>query len=156
MSAAIHAATGHRPDKLGGYGTDTEARLITLATAQLTTDRPEEAISGMALGWDMAWAFAALELGIAVHAAIPFEGQETRWPSSSQQKWAHILKRCAKVTYVCDPGYAAWKMQVRNAWMVDNSTKVIALWDGSSGGTGNCIRYATKAKKPIVNLWSKY
>ena len=30
---------------------------------------------------------------------------------------------------------------------------VLAFWDGSSGGTGNCVRYAGKVGKPIENLW---
>jgi len=47
-------------------------------------------------------------------------------------------------------------MQTRNIWMVDNCDLVLALWDGSDGGTGNCIKYANKIGKPIVNLWDKY
>jgi hypothetical protein len=32
---------------------------------------------------------------------------------------------------------------------------VLAYWDGSSGGTANCIKYAEKKKKPIINLFEK-
>jgi uncharacterized phage-like protein YoqJ len=49
-------------------------------------------------------------------------------------------------------------MQIRNEWMVDNAHIVLALWDGSSGGTGNCIKYANRksVNKPIINLWSSW
>jgi len=65
-----------------------------------------------------------------------------------------LLKRAARIVHVCEPGYAAWKMQRRNEAMVDACTHVLALWDGSSGGTENCVKYAEKKRKPIINLWA--
>ena len=47
-------------------------------------------------------------------------------------------------------GYAAWKMQKRNQFMVDHSNLLIAVWDGSSGGTSNCVAYAKKIGLQIV------
>jgi uncharacterized phage-like protein YoqJ len=41
-------------------------------------------------------------------------------------------------------------MQDRNIWMVDHCDALIAVWDGTSGGTANCVRYAQKVGKPIV------
>jgi hypothetical protein len=35
----------------------------------------------MARGWDLALAKAAVELGLPLFAAIPFVGQESRWPA---------------------------------------------------------------------------
>jgi len=43
-------------------------------------------------------------------------------------------------------------MQKRNEWMVDHSDYVIAVWDGSKGGTGNCVKYAIKQEKEILQL----
>lgn len=40
--------------------------------------------------------------------------------------------------------------------MVDNSNAVLALWNGSEGGTGNCVRYAKEKNKKIFQLWDKY
>ena len=54
----------------------------------------------------------------------------------------------------CLDGYAAWKMQKRNEWMADKATRIVALWDGSPGGTANCIAYASKIGRPIDNLWT--
>ncbi|PAD70641.1 hypothetical protein CHH83_02225 [Bacillus sp. 7586-K] len=43
-------------------------------------------------------------------------------------------------------------MQKRNEWMVDNSDYVIAVWDGTKGGTGNCVKYAQKQNKYITTI----
>lgn len=155
-NSKILAATGHRPNKLGGYSPEAFERLRRVATEYLVEAKPEKIISGMALGWDTAWAVAGQSLGIPVIAAVPFFGQESMWPKESQTKYLHILDRCHDVIYVCDKGYAPWKMQIRNEYMVDKCDTLIALWDGSSGGTGNCIAYAIKVNKPIVNLWENF
>ncbi|MEX5747603.1 MULTISPECIES: SLOG family protein [Massilia] len=153
---AVLAGTGHRPDKLGGYGAAVSSRLVDLARAALTKYRPEEVISGMALGWDTALALAAIELGIPLTAAVPFEGQERRWRPEQQDLFRTILARATKVVVVSPGGYAVWKMQVRNEWMVDRATGVLALWNGTSGGTANCVEYARARQVEIVNLWSAW
>jgi uncharacterized phage-like protein YoqJ len=115
-------------------------------------------ISGMALGADQLFAETVIELqasGMPIHlvAAVPFMGQESNWPAKSQAKFQAILAKASDVTYVCDPGYAPWKMQTRNVWMVDNSTCTLAVWDGKqSGGTWNCLQYAMKQNNIIEVL----
>lgn len=152
----IIAGTGHRPDKLGGYGQVALVHLVNLAEDWLDENKPDVVISGMALGWDYALACAALNLGVPFTAAIPFRGQESRWPQESQQNYRLLLGEASDVHYVCEDGYAPWKMQVRNEWMVDNCDIVLAMWNGSPGGTANCVRYAEKAGKPVVNLWERF
>jgi uncharacterized phage-like protein YoqJ len=149
----ILAATGHRPNKLGGYGNDVFQHLKMLAQAVFVSERPNKVISGMALGWDQAWAEAAIEEDIPLIAAIPFDGQESVWPESSKVKYRQLLSKTENVVVICPGSYAAWKMQKRNEWMVDNCDRLVALWDGTSGGTANCVRYAESVKKPISNLW---
>ena len=152
----IIAATGHRPNKLGGYGDAVFDRLTKVAEDYLDKADPDKIITGMALGWDMAWATAGIRLGYPVIAAVPFEGQESMWPKASQEIYFRLLSQCEDVIFVNPPNYAAWKMQTRNEWMVDNATRIAALWDGSKGGTGNCIAYANKQNKPIDNLWEEF
>jgi uncharacterized phage-like protein YoqJ len=153
----IVAATGHRPDKLGGYGRGAQLRLITLAL-QYLTEHPDitDAISGMALGWDTAWTIAALKKGIRVHAAIPFAGQHCAWPESSQRLYRLLLEQCSQVTYVSSPGYSCDKLQRRNRWMTDHCDRFVAVWNGSAGGTRNCIRYAQAVGRPVDNLWGAW
>lgn len=150
------AGTGHRPNKLGGYSSEVLMKLVSTAKDALIELQPTSVISGMALGWDTALALAALELKLPLVAAVPFHGQETAWPNISQIMYQDILKDASDVVYVCDKGYAPWKMQIRNEWMVDHCDVVLALWDGTSGGTGNCIAYADKVKKPIHNVWDRF
>lgn len=106
----------------------------------------------MALGVDTLAAEVCLENNIPLVAAIPFKGQENIWPKESREKYYSILEQCEYVEYICDPGYAPWKMNRRNEWMVDHSNKLIAVFDGSKGGTFNCIQYALKKKKEIVYI----
>lgn len=153
----ILSATGHRPNKLGGYNSYAADKLYEVAFEYLKTQTEVDSIiSGMALGWDTAWALAGLNLGIPLIAAVPFVGQERRWPSGNRMQYNGILFKAVQVVIVCEGGYTAEKMQERNEWMVDNSDILVALWDGSAGGTGNCVRYARKFNKPIVNLWDQY
>ena len=153
----IVSGTGHRPDKLGGYSKEVHNRLTTLACAGLGDIKGTvtKVVSGGALGWDQALAEAALRLDIPLVMALPFEGFECKWPKESQE-FLHSLMNPAEVVFVSEPGYAAWKMQVRNKWMVDNSDLVLALWNGTDGGTANCVRYAEKVGKPITNLWERW
>jgi uncharacterized phage-like protein YoqJ len=150
------AATGHRPDKLGGYGLDVLTSAYRLALSHLQETRPATVISGLALGWDTAIALAAIKLGIPLTAVVPFNGQDSRWPEESRERYRKILDRAAEVVVVSPGGYAPHKMQVRNEWMVDRGDSITALWDGSPGGTANCVGYAEKVGKPIVNLWPRW
>lgn len=152
----IICGTGHRPNKLGGYSLETEHNLFRLARHWIAGNKPTSVISGMAMGWDMALAHAAIHLDTPLIAAVPFKGQENMWPTETQNFYAQLLERANEVVYVCEDGYAPWKMQVRNVWMVDHADVVLALWDGSKGGTGNCVAYANKVSKPIVNLWDEF
>lgn len=149
----ICAATGHRPDKLGGYGESAFYRLVALARLYFSLDEPSEAISGMALGWDQAFAMAAWELGIPFIAAVPFEGQESKWPGVSRTMYLGLLAKASRIEIICPGDYSPAKMQTRNEWMVDRSTELTALWNGSEGGTANCLNYANKVGRKVVNLW---
>lgn len=154
----VISGTGHRPDKLGGYGKEAHDRLVTIACTGLGDVKGDvtRVISGGALGWDQALAEAALRLGLPLTLALPFAGFWSKWPKASQDYLELLVSRADKVVYVCEGDYAPWKMQERNKWMVDNSDTVLALWNGTDGGTANCVKYATKVGKPIVNLWEIY
>lgn len=152
----IIAATGHRPDKLGGYSYKADQQLISLALVYLEEFQPEKVITGMALGWDTGFAIAAYCLGIPFIAAIPFEGQHLRWEQGHIRRYNEILSNAAEVKVVSSGGYSPQAMEIRNRWMVRHADRIAALWDGSSGGTGNCVRWATKRGKPIDQLWTRW
>ena len=155
----IISGTGHRPNKIvfdssvRPYSDEQFSLLVKLAEYSFQVFQPTKVISGMALGWDMALAQAAINQNLPLVAAVPFAGQEKQWPQSSQTQYHSILSKTSETVIVCEGGYEAWKMQVRNVWLVDHCDLLVALWDGSKGGTGNCIDYAKKKDKPIKNLW---
>lgn len=148
------AVTGHRPDKIGGYDfLSTQRRWIRHQLRdKLIENRPTACISGMALGTDQDFAWTAMFLGIPVLAVIPFVGQESRWNASAQAFYRSLLERCYHIQVVCPGEYAAWKMQKRNEWMVDHCELLLAVWDGSSGGTENCLEYAHKIGRRVIRI----
>lgn len=150
----IAAFTGHRPDKLGGYKLPNPTYLyvcqeLDKALRQLD---PKQVITGMALGVDQWAAHIAYKLGIPFIAAVPFEGQEKAWPAPSQKAFHHLLKLACEKVIVSPGGYSSAKMQIRNEWMVDHCDILIAVWDGSKGGTGNCVQYAQSIGKQIYRI----
>jgi uncharacterized phage-like protein YoqJ len=154
----IVAFTGHRPDKLPdkktGYKLPNPTYLKVCRQIQSTLQelQPEKVISGMALGVDQWAAFIAHKLKIPFIAAVPFINQESKWPTSSQGTYNKLIKLAAEVVIVSDGEYSAQKMQTRNEWMVDHCDKLIAVWDGSDGGTGNCVKYAKSKDKEIIYI----
>lgn len=159
----VIAGTGHRPDKLGGYHIIAHNTLTSLAEKYLEKEQPSLVISGGALGWDQALAAAAMKLNLPLVVACPFKGFESKWPTKSVGWQFHKGLEEAEnydmniqLVYISKPGYAPWKMQVRNKWMVDKADKLVALWNGSDGGTANCIKYAQEVGKPFDNVWEDF
>lgn len=141
----IVAYTGHRPDKLGGYRPSPLQSAVREQLVKKTRScGATAAISGMALGVDTWAAEICTELEIPWCAAIPFLGQESEWPLESQLYYRRLLAQAHMVTYVSPGGYSREKMQIRNRWMVDHCDLLIAVWDGTMGGTWNCVKYAER------------
>ena len=153
-----YAGTGHRPDKLGGYTPRAFGNLVIVARQWMKdlNDPNLCIISGMALGWDQALAQAAVLLNVPFIAAVPFEGQQSKWPQASRVQYAKLLEKAESIHVVSDGGYSPYKMQKRNEWMVDQADGVVAMFNGSQGGTYNCIEYAEETGKPITNLYTKW
>lgn len=152
--------TGHRPDKLYGYNLNNEKyeQLKQTFKKILLDNNCTEAITGMALGADTVFALAVLELknegyDIKLHCAIPCKGQTSTWINVDDiERYFYIRDHADIVKIVSDKSYSPYLMQKRNEYMVDNCDKVIAVWNGTNGGTGNCIEYAKKMNKEIIRI----
>ncbi len=111
-------------------------------------------ITGMAFGVDIWAGELVLELRkqhcqVRLVSAIPYRGFEERWDAEWQSSYRKLLKKADEVHYICD-GYASFAYQRRNEWMVDRSSRVIAVFYGEAGGTRNTINYAQKKSVPVV------
>lgn len=154
----IIGGTGHRNDKLPNKETGyilpnpTYNYVCQNIEKILLQNKPEKVISGMALGFDFWLANIAINLNIPLVAAIPFIGQEKMWPKHSQAQFNKLLDKASGVIIVSEGGYAAYKMQTRNEYIVNNCDKLIACLIPSekSGGTFNCVKYAKSINKDIV------
>lgn len=155
-SARILAGTGHRPDKFGReydlkgpYSNFLREHILKCFELL----KPRKIISGMALGFDQLLAIVALENNLKVIAAIPCDNQDSKWPDKSKKLYHSILGNSLVTVKVVSPGpYHISKMQIRNVWMADNSNAIIAAWNGSDGGTANCVRYAETKEKLIYRI----
>jgi uncharacterized phage-like protein YoqJ len=150
----VIAFTGHRPDKIGGYDVPnpTSLKICNKIEQQLIQIKPTLVLSGMALGVDTWAAWISVGLGIPFIAVIPFKGFESRWNDKAKAAFYELLSLSAGVKYVSEPGYAPWKMQKRNEWLVDNCDAIIGIHNGTLGGTHNCLRYAERKEKLIIRI----
>ncbi len=148
----IISFTGHR--KIGGsYNSNPTKDYVANELEKILIElKPDKCVSGVALGFDILAAEICIKLNIPFIAAIPFVGQESRWPPHSQLHYNNILEKALEKVIVCEGGYAVWKMQKRNEYLVNNADIIIACFDGSASGTKNCIDYAIKQNKKIIRI----
>ena len=147
--------TGHRPEKLNCPEEQVKA-LLDAAVRQAVEDGFTTFITGMARGVDIWAGQAVLKLraqnpAIKLVAASPYKGFEDRWSDAWKEQYSFLLQWADAVRYIC-PGYSKGAFQKRNEWMVDRSSRVIAFYNGESGGTRNTIRYAESKGVQVINL----
>ena len=107
-------------------------------------------ISGIALGFDMICAEIVLDLkkkypNIKLVCAVPCKDQAKIWNVIFQKKYEKILSRADKIRCIYDK-YVDGCMLERNKYMINNSSYLIAYYDGTGGGTKYIINYAKKQK----------
>lgn len=146
--------TGHRPEKLSrpeiAIKTDLEVQI-----RQAVADGRNVFITGMARGVDIWSAQIVLKLrndGMTIRliCAYPYDGFEAGWSQSWQREYKRILKSADLVKYIC-AGYCRSCFQIRNKWMVNHSSMVIAVFSNDTkGGTKNTIDYAHMTGVPVT------
>lgn len=144
--------TGHRPEKLKAPEWLIK-RELDREIRQAITDGLDVFITGMARGVDIWAAEIVLSLrdsGLPIRliCASPFDGFERSWNEEWQQRYHHILNGADYTLFVCK-GYSRSCFQIRNEWMVNHSSRVIAAYNGEKGGTKNTIDYAIRNGIPV-------
>lgn len=113
-------------------------------------------ISGMARGVDIWAAEIILKLRdtgypIRLFCVCPYKGMEQRWSRNWRERYQKILTASNSVEYMGDHYYYDC-YQLRNTWMVDYSSRIIAVYDGKPGGTQNTLKYAISQDVQIVHI----
>ena len=153
----LHRAcfTGHRPEKLNQPG-GVVVKALTNAIYEAIADGKNVFISGMARGVDIWAAEIVLRLrsegeDVKLICASPYEGFERGWSADWQQRYNAVLRDADLVRYIC-PGYSRACFQIRNEWMVNHSSLVIAVFNGQPSGTKNTIDYAVRKGIAYQNI----
>jgi len=139
------AVSGHRPEKI-------EDKIDVKVFFQREFERlsPERVIQGCAAGCDLWAGEVAIGMGIDLTSAKPWAGFRPR--QLDRELYKYVIDNSKEVVDVTEyenyPG--PWVYQVRNKWMVDHADIVVAVWDGTPGGTANCGNYAADKNIPII------
>ena len=147
--------TGHRPEKLPWGDNEHDPRCLALKDSlremveKAYADGYRHFICGMARGCDTYFGEEVLRLrrrvqDITLEAAIPYEGQADHWPPADRLRRQRLLNQCDLETVV-QHHYTKGCMLRRNRYMVDRSSLLIAVYDGTpKGGTMNTLAYALR------------
>lgn len=155
--------TGHRPEKLIISERDilvVENKIKELLVPHIkkaVADGYETFITGMARGFDMWAADIVLEEkmynpNIHLICALPMDNFEARWSIKEQAHYHDILESADFIKTVSDYYYSGC-FQARNEFMVNHSTRVIAAFNGTPGGTKNTINYAKRNNVEVINIF---
>ena len=145
------AFTGHRT-----YNGEADIALRE-TIVRLYNDGYRTFLCGMATGFDMAAAEAVLELrdeqsDIRLVCVVPFEGQSRRFNAEQRNRYDTICRAANHVVTLATQ-YSPMAYHRRNDFLVDNSSALIAYFDGSKGGTAYTVRRATKSLHRYTNLY---
>lgn len=114
-------------------------------------------ICGMALGFDTIVAEMIIELknsypNIKLIGAIPCKQQDKYWCKKDKLKYKKLLTQLDSIRCLYDEYIGPECMLERNRYMINNSSLLIALYDGLGGGTqkNNQLRKKTRCEGCIA------
>lgn len=149
--ATTVAFTGHR--RYGGECAEELAEAVRLFHAR----GYRTFLSGMAAGFDLAAAETVAALkpelrGLRLVCIVPFDGHDKRFSAEERERFARIVD-VADDTVILASHYSPDVYRRRNDFLVDNSSAVIAYFDGSRSGTGYTLKRALRKGTEAVNLY---
>lgn len=160
----IAAFTGYRPQKLS-FGNDLSApdalalrKNLEAEYMRLIKAGYRKFLTGGAQGCDLMAAEVILELRIRLvnemrieHVVcLPCFNYTKAWDEEQRRRLKRIIDDSNGCHYVSCSEYYKGCMQVRNRYMVDNSSLLLAVYDGQKGGTANTVAYARQQKKKVI------
>ena len=132
--------TGHRT-----YCGEADAALAE-TLRQLYAEGYRVFISGMAVG-----ALREAYPEVRLVCAVPFEGQERRFPAAEKVRYGRVRERADASVVVCG-GYRPDCYARRNDYLADRASVLVAWYDGSAGGTRYTVRRALRTGREVRNL----
>ncbi len=121
-------------------------------------DGKRQFLSGMAQGFDMIAAEAVLKLrdeydDVELIAVIPFEGQADNFSYEDQKRYDRIIDEADQII-VTSPTYSGAKVYfVRNNYLADNASYIIAYSDGNGRGTAYTLQRAIEQGAKSCNVF---
>ena len=87
---------------------------------------------------------------LILECAIPCINQTYRWKEEQKLEYEYILKNADIITYVSKSYYFNGCMAKRNKYIVDKSSRLIAVFSGAEGETKQTIDMAKTKNLDIV------
>lgn len=161
LNSTTACFTGHRSQKLPWRFNEEDVRCRAMKASLVS--EIEKAIRngyktflcGMALGFDMICAETVLDLkkkysDIKIIGALPCKTQDIKWSEKDRKRYGELLNRLDSIRCIYDEYIGAECMLERNRYMVNNSSLMIALYNGLPGGTKSTIDYARKQGLEVI------
>ncbi len=165
LRAVACAFTGRRPQSLPWGYDDSHPDAVAFAARlrsaieQAYRDGYRNFICGMAQGIDLLACEQAIALkqstcpDIVLVAAVPGKDQTKHWSPAQIDRYDACLEHC-DVRRIMAQFSDTQSYHMRNRWMVDHASRLIAVWEGlPTGGTGRTVAYANKNGLDIIALW---
>ena len=111
-------------------------------------------LSGMAEGFDMLAAECVLRLkrdypSISLISVIPFRNQNKNFSQVDKERYRTIIESsCSSI--ILNDNYFIGCYNVRNDFLIDNSSLMITNFNGTKGGTEYTVKRAIKRSRKIV------
>ena len=145
------AFTGHRT-YCGEANLDLRQTILRLCEEGFT-----RFLCGMAWGFDLAAGEAVAEAKkhcseIELVAVVPYDGFGGLFRGDDAEQYGQVMAAADEVVVVSEQGGDA-AFRRRNDYLVDNTSIVVAWFDGvPRGGTAYTVRRARHSRLPVVNL----
>jgi len=147
------AFSGHRPQKLGNSISTVRENIRQFLSDQFVLHPDLLVISGGALGVDQFAAEACISLRIPFVFILPFPVPviSARWPAAARSHLISLVNHAVR-TYIIQREFSMSAYQLRNEAMVNHCDLLCTVFNGSPGGTANCVRYAQQVNKPVYTI----
>lgn len=153
--------TGHRPEKLPSKGADGSPEIKVIKSmlyneiSAAVDEGYDTFITGMQRGIDLWAGEIVLELSAAkklkLVAVLPYRDFGKGFKGADKWTFGRIIDS-AEMVAVISESYTPACMNLRNRFMVDNSSRLIAVVGEQKSGTGQTVRYAESSGLDIRRI----